>query len=388
MARASLPLAYAWRNVLARKLSTTVTLLCVAVSIMVYVVMAATAAGIQRVAVSTGDPRNVIVTSDGASSIEASRLTPPAVSIIRHFRGVAQAASGEPMASVELMTAQAIPRAGASEKDATESRYTSIRGVAPIAFEVHSGVGLVRGRFPGAPGEILIGRLLPTSLGAIDLGDALFFADRWHPIVGVFEAKGQIFESEVWMRLEDLQAELDQREVSAVVVRASDPRRLPEWIAALQESRRVNVDVRPELEYYADVQRGSAAFSYLGNLIGLIMGLGAIAAGMNTTYAAMSRRVREMGTLRALGFGRWSVGRTILFESTVIGALGGVAGVGLAFAFDGFALSLMGLAFELEVRAESVAEGVGLAVLIGALGGLMPARAAARLEIVEALRQA
>lgn len=387
MPRASLPFSYAWRNVLARKLSTAVTLSCVAVSVMVYVVMISTADGIERVAVSSGDPRNLVVLSTGANSAESSRLAPASVSLIRYFPGIARDGSGTPLASVELLSAQAVRRADAGE-GAVTGRFTPIRGVTPIAFQVHADSHLVSGRLPREQGEILVGRLLARELGGIGVGDSLHFAARSHRVVGVFEARGQIFEGEIWLNLPSLQALLDQRDVSQVVVRPADPRRLPEWRERLRESRRVQVDVRRESDYYADLGRGSRAFSYLGNLIGLVLGLGAVAAGMNSTYAALSGRVREMGTLRALGFGRGSVGGALLVESCLIGGLGGLLGVLLALLFDGFAMSLMGLAFELQVRAASLGEGLALALGIGGVGGLLPARSAARLEIIEALRHA
>ena len=198
---------------------------------------------------------------------------------------------------------------------------------------------------------------------------------------------GQIFEGEVWLPLEHLAAELDQREVSTVVLRVEEPLAIPALLEALKTSRRVKASVRPEPEYYAEVQRGAVAFVYLGNLIGALLGLGALVAGMNTTYAAMARRVREMGTLRALGFGRRSVGALLLVESALIGAAGGALGAALALAFDGFAMNLMGLAFELDVTPAGLGRGLVLALAVGVLGALPPARAAARLEIVDALRR-
>lgn len=387
MARISfLPFRYTWRNVLARRGSTAITATGVAVSVMAYVVISATAAGISRVAVGTGHPHNLIVLSEGATSAEGSRLTRGAVETIRYFPGVARDARGEPLASPELLSNEAIPRRGAAA-DATEVRFTSVRGVTPAALAVHDGVRVTSGRWPAHPGEVLVGRLLGPALGGVGIGDPLEFGARRHRVVGVFEARGQIFEGEVWMPLEDMAAQQDQREVSAVVVRVAEPLALPAVLEALKTSRRVKASVRPEPEYYAEVQRGAVAFVYLGNLIGALLGLGALVAGMNTTYAAMARRVREMGTLRALGFGRASVGAVLLVESALVGIAGGLLGAALAQAFDGFGMSLMGLAFELDVTPAGLGRGLVLALAIGVLGALPPARAAARLEIVEALRR-
>jgi ABC-type antimicrobial peptide transport system permease subunit len=387
MASPFLPFRYTWRNVLARKASTAVTLAGVAVSVMAYVVITATAAGIARVAVGTGDPRNLIVLSEGATSVEGSRITRPAVEAIRYFAGVARDASGQPLASPELLGNEAIPRRGTKAGEG-DMRFTSVRGVTPMALAVHDGVRVSAGRWPSAPGEVMIGRLLGPALGGVGIGDTLELDSGPHRVVGVFEARGQIFEGEVWIDLEQRAAALAQREVSAVVIRVANPQALPAVIEALKTERRVKAAVRPEISYYADVQKSAVAFVYLGNLIGALLGLGAVVAGTNTTYAAMARRVREMGTLRALGFGRRSVGAVLLVESVLVGAAGGALGAALAFAFDGYALSLMGLAFELDVTRAALARGLVLALAIGVLGALLPARAASRLEIVEALRRA
>jgi ABC-type lipoprotein release transport system permease subunit len=381
-----LPLAYSWRNVAARKLATGVTLAGVSVAVMVFVVMTATADGIARVAVGTGEPGNLIVLSKGAPSAEASKLPRDVIHVVRHAPGVARDAEGDPLVSVEALMVHSIPRKGARARDFANSRYTVVRGVTPLAFAVHPHVRLHEGRLPRAPDEVVIGRLLPTKLGAVGLRDELVFAGRRHRIVGVFQAAGQIFEGEIWMRLDDLLNEMDQREVSVLVLRLEDPLAMPAVLEEIEGSKRVTVDVKPERAYYEDIQRASLTFVYLGNLIGALMGLGAVVAGMNTMYAAMSRRVREMGTLRALGFGRWQVGGALLLESVLVAALGGAIGIGLAFGFDGFGLNLLGLSFELDVQRDNVARGAILALAIGGLGGALPARAAARLEIVAALR--
>ena len=146
------------------------------------------------------------------------------------------------------------------------------------------------------------------------------------------------------------------------------------------------MSAKTEPEYYAQIQRASTAFVYLGNLIGALLGLGAVVAGANTMYATMSRRIREMGTLRALGFGRWRVGAALLLESAMVSLLGGAIGVLLAFAWNGIAFSLVTISFELAIGPANAAQGIAMALAIGAAGGFLPARSAARLEIVAALR--
>ena len=383
-----LPLSYSWRNVLARKASTAVTLAGVAVSVAVFVVISATADGMSKLATTTGDPENLIVLSSGMGGAEASRLSRDVVELVVYAAGVARDPDGHPLASPELVLSRAVERPDAGPGDASRVRYSTIRGISPHGLQVHRSVRIAQGRFPRAPGEIMVGRLLPRELGGVGLGDSLRWGEREHRIVGIFAAEGQIFESEIWAHLDDLRAESQQAEASIVVARLAEPRALPAILEAIESAKRVSVDVMPEPEYYAQIQRASLTFVFLANLLGGLLGLGAIVAGMNTMYAAMSRRVREMGTLRALGFGRWSVGGSLLIESTCVGVLGGILGCGLALAFDGAALNLVNLAFELQVEPRSLARGLVLASGIGLLGGILPARAAARLEIVQALRHA
>lgn len=371
---------------MARKAATLVTLVGVAVSVMVFVLMGATASSLAHLAASTGEPDNLMVLSKGAGSAERSRLDAPTITGVRFQPGVARGPDGTPLASVELLAMRAVPIKGAPADDVASTRYTVVRGITPDAFRLRRTVQLIAGRMPVSPGEILIGRLVTTSLGDLSIGDELFFGDRAHRIVGVIGAEGQIFESEIWMALEDLRGRTGEREASTVVLRAEDPDDMRALIERLETSRRVSVDAKPEPEYYARLQRASQAFVFLGNLIGALMGLGAIVAGANTMYATMSRRIREMGTLRALGFGRWRVGATLLVESALVSLVGGLVGIGLALVFDGLALQLVGIAFELDVNTSSAGRGMLMALAIGGVGGFLPARAAARLEIVAALR--
>jgi len=384
--RLSLPLRYAWRNAWAHRGASAVTVFSVAISVMVYVVMTATADSLKGIAASTGDPANVVVLSKGAGSAESSRLDAPTVAAARYAPGVLRDASGEPLASVELLAMRRIPIPGLPPDDPAAQRYMSLRGVTPAALLVHPGIRIAAGRFPAASGELLIGRLVTENLGAVGIGSEISIEGKPHRVVGVLAAKGQFFESELWMTLEDLRGRSGDREASAVVLRAAGPRAAAQLVDRLEKSRQANVSAKTETEYYAQMQRVSQAFVYLGNLIGALLGLGAVVAGANTMYATMSRRIREMGTLRALGFGRWRVGAALLLESGLVSLLGGAIGVGLAFAWDGIAFSIVSLSFELAIGPANAAAGIAMALAIGAAGGFLPARSASRLEIVAALR--
>ena len=381
----ALPFSYSWRNMLVHKVSTAVTLLAVTVAVLAFVVMLATASGIRNVAANTGAPENVIVLSKGTLSVEASMLDRETLDRLGEIPSVARGNSGERLLSVELQIAQAIPRKGGG-RGGPVTRFVTVRGVTASAFAVHPGVRLVSGRLPHAPGELLAGRLVTTALGNVRVGDELVYGGRRHRIVGTFAAGGQVFEGELWADLDDLRDETNRRGASTAVLRAVDAAHVPALVAEIEGSRSMRVDAKPEPAYYGNIRAASAAFIYLGNVIAVIMGAGAVMAGMNTMYAAMSRRVREMGTLRALGFGRYMVGGLVLLESVLVAALGGMVGALLALLFDGYALNLLGLSFELDVSAATLAAAGALAITIGLGGGWFPARAAARLDIVQALR--
>ncbi len=362
------------------------TIFGVAISVMVYVVMGATASSLSGVAASTGDPANVIVLSKGAGSAESSRLDTPSVNGARFAPGVLRDATGEPFASVELLAMRRIPIPGLPPDDPAAQRYMALRGVTPAALLVHPGVRIAAGRFPAAADEILLGRLVPQTLGAVGLGSEIAIDGRPHRVVGVLGAEGQLFESELWLPLEDLRGKSGDREASAVVLRAAGPAAAHALVDALEKSRNVSVSAKTEPEYYAQMQRVSTAFVYLANLIGGLLGLGAVVAGANTMYATMSRRIREMGTLRALGFGRWRVGAALLLESALVSLFGGAIGVALALACNGVAFSIVSISFELTIGPANALHGLVMALVIGAAGGFLPARSAARLEIVAALR--
>lgn len=382
----ALPLAYSWRNVLARKGSLAVTVVGVAASVMVFVVMSATAAGIRSIAVATGERENVLVLAAGAASAEASRLEVATAASLVHLPEVARNEAGEPLASVEAVLQRSIPKMGANPVDRSAWRFVTLRGFGPKAFEVRPSIHLISGRFPQGAGEIIVGKLIPSKLGAVELGDEIVYGRQRHVVVGQFAAEGQVYEGEIWQAYGDLMSEFDIDEPSLAVLRLKEPAKMDEFIESLEQSKRFAVEAKPETEYYEQVSNVSTTFAFLGNLIGIIMGLGAIFAGMNTMYATMSSRIRELGTLRALGFGRWEVGGALLVESFFLGALGGLVGIGLAWLFDGAGVELVGLAFSIKITQVEAGRGVVLAVLIGLFGGFLPARAAAKLPIVDALR--
>lgn len=386
MIKPPISIVYAWRNVLARKASTLVTTLGIAVSVTVFIVIQATADGVSRVAVSSGSPRNVMVLAAGANSAELSYLDTATLNRIRFVPGLERDANGDSLASVELVLPVPMSRALGGERTGA-ARYATLRGVTPQSFAVHEGVRLETGRFPLEPGEVMIGNLLAGKL-EVGLGDELSVGNQVYRICGTFDAAGQVFAGEVWAPLDALQSSSGRRGASAVVLRLPQPEQTESMVRILKDSPGINVSPRTEQAYYREIQVVAGPFAALGNFTGTLLGLGAVLAGMNTLYAAMSRRTRELGTLRALGFSKYFVGGVMLLESLLVGVIGGTAGGALALYFDGFALNLLGLSFVLSMPFATVAQGFSLALLIGVLGGVLPAYAALRLEIIQALRQA
>ncbi len=311
--------------------------------------------------------------------------------VIASAPGIARDAQG-PIASGEMYTIVDLPM-----RSTGTGANVPFRGVDRRAPLVRDHFRILAGRMfvPGRD-EVIVGRGAFAQFGNIDLGQTVTWGSHDWKIVGVFEAGGSVSESEVWADLQVLRGVY--RRVSMVqVVRAKliSPEALATLKANLEQDRRVNVSVRSERQFYADQSRILIALvKYVGTTIAVLMGIGAVFAALNTMYSAVSTRTREIATLRALGFGAGPVVTSVLLESVVLGLIGGLVGGALVyFVLNGYQASTLNWAsfsqitFAFTVTPRLLVTGLVYALILGAVGGLLPGIRAARMPVTSGLRE-
>jgi putative ABC transport system permease protein len=311
--------------------------------------------------------------------------------VIASAPGIARDAQG-PIASGEMYTIVDLPM-----RSTGTSANVPFRGVDPAAAKVRENFRIIAGRMlePGRD-EVVVGRGAFAQFGNIDLGRTVTWGSHDWKVVGVFEAGGSVTESEVWADLPVLQG-VYRRGSSVQVVRAqlTSPQALETLKSNLEKDRRVNVSVRSEKQFYADQSRILIALvKYVGTTIALLMGIGAVFAALNTMYSAVASRTREIATLRALGFGAGPVVTSVLLEAVVLGLLGGIVGGALVyFVLNGYQASTLNWAsfsqitFAFTVTPRLLVTGLVYALILGAVGGLLPGLRAARMPVTAGLRE-
>jgi putative ABC transport system permease protein len=270
-----------------------------------------------------------------------------------------------------------------------------IRGVTPVAFKVRDNVTVVEGRqFTPGLYEVIVGRKLFERMANIDIGRTIRMQRRDWTIVGVFEANGSAFESEVWGD-KDAMGPAFGRGAGAqtVTVRMQDPSAIPAFNDELQRNPRMQVQATQERVYYEQQSAGvSGPLLALAVFVAVIMGIGAVFGAMNTMYAIVAARTREIGTLRALGFSRIAILVAFVLESTFLAIVGGALGCLIALPANGISSAAGGanfaeVAFAFRITSPALIAGMTLAVLMGIAGGMLPSLRAARLPITSALRE-
>ncbi|MGH7575220.1 MAG: ABC transporter permease [Longimicrobiales bacterium] len=385
-----IPIVYNVRSVLQRPVSTALTALGIALVVAVFIGMLALANGFRAALVRTGSEQNVLVLRRGADSELSSGLSREDVRILAASPHVATSADGRPMASPEVYVVVPLPRMG----DTIGVANVVVRGISEQAWDVRANVQVAEGRRPlSGRSEVCIGQKIVGRFPGTGAGETLRFAGRDWNVVCHFTAGGSAFESEVWGENEQFMPVFRGEAFQSVTLRLRDPAALEDAKRALEDDRRITVDVHRESEFYA------AQSAILGNILRIlailitsIMGIGAMFGAVNTMYAAVAARAPEIAVLLTLGFHPRSVLASFVAESAIIAAAGGAIGCLLALPLNGLVTSTTNwasfseIAFSFRVTPGLLLAGLSFAVVMGIVGGFFPARRAAKLPVVQALR--
>lgn len=385
----TIPISYSFRNLLARRLTTFLTAGGIALVIFVFTAVLMLAYGLEKTLVSTGSEGNAIVIRRGSQSEMMSMIDRNAANIIKSQPEIARDPEGRPMAATEAVVLINLPKRGSSNPS-----HLQTRGIGLESLAIRPQVKLTAGRFyrPGLS-EIMVGSAAARRFQGLDLGKTVRFAMRDWIVVGLFEAEGSGFESEIWLDSEQLLQAFRRPVFSSVTMRLTGPSGFASLKQHLEGDPRLNVEVKREKVFYADQSSMMAAFiRVLGIFVTVIFSVGAMIGAMITMYASVAHRTVEIGTMRALGFPRRSILFSFLAESVLLSLIGGGAGLIIAsflhsvtFSTTNFA-TFSELAFQFSLSPAITLESLAFALIMGFLGGFLPAVRAARQDIIQTLR--
>jgi putative ABC transport system permease protein len=385
----AIPIAYNFRNLVVRKTTTVMTALGIALTVAVLLAILAMLRGLRTSLESSGDPLHVLVLRKGANSELVSNFTRQGFQILKDKAGIVRDPKGEPMASLELVTIINLVSV-----DAPDGININVRGLAPVGIELRKDLKLEEGRwFDPGKREVVVGKSIRKRFPAAQLGKKLKFGSGDWDIVGIMSAGASVTNSEVYADLNQLSSDLHRTEVvSSTIVEAPDAVTANALVKSISNDQQLNMDAELETAYYAAQMSSGALLQVLGTLVGVIMAVGSSFAAMNTMYAAVARRSKEIGTLRVLGFSRFSILLSFLSESVLLAILGGALGCLLVLPLNGTTTGIGNFTtfsetdFDLTVTPAIMITGVVFAIVMGAFGGLFPAWNAARKQVLTALR--
>ncbi len=382
------PITYNLRNLVERKGTTFMTAVGIGLTVAVLVTALALTEGLKSIFAGSGDPRHLIVLRKGVDSELSSSVTSESYQIIRRLPGIATDASGEPMVSPEALTVVNLPSV-----DFPTGMNVSVRGMLPIGFSMRTMEILNGKKFEPGLRQIIVGESIARRYPDAQLGKKVKFGRGSWEVVGVFRVGDSASNSEIWVDLNQLRGDFEQQGgSSSLLVRAESNTALESLTKTIMEDQRLGSGVLSEKKYYEAMTSAGLPLQSLGFAVAIIMAVGSAFAATNTMYAAVARRAREIGTMRALGFGRWAILRSFMLESICLALIGGIFGVLLALPMNGFTTGVGSfatfseVAFKFKVGLKAILWGLGFAALIGALGGFLPAWAASKKGIVAAMR--
>jgi putative ABC transport system permease protein len=386
----AIPVSYNIRNLKLRKGLTIMTALGIALTVTTAIFIMALLAGLNRAFASSGDPLNVLVLRKGSTAELSGGFDASLLPTLKNLPGIAKDKNGDPTVSGEWVVVIVLPR-----KDGTGEVNVTVRGMMPDGLEIRRPkVNLVEGRW-FAPGqrEVVISNSIHKRFANANVGDSLAFGKGPWKVVGIFDAGGSAYESEIWGDVNQMASDFDrQGGYASAYLRATDPVSADALKHRVSDDQRLKLEGMLETEYYEKQTRSGAPIKFVGLLVGIIMAIGSSFAAMNTMYAAVAYRGREIATLRVMGFSRPSILTSFVFESLLLSLLGAFVGIVLMLPFNGMttgtsnAVTFSEVVFSLRMTPAVVGYAILFAIIMGLLGGLAPAWHAARQNILSALR--
>lgn len=387
----AIPFVYNVRSVRARWTSAIVAVVGIAGTVGVFVAMLSLARGFKATLVSSGSEDNAIIMRAGATSEMTGGVTIDTVKIIQDKPGIARSADG-PLVTAEVVLVAPIPLISTGTDANVE-----VRGVSKNVLEIRKNIKIVEGRmFTPGLSEVVVGKNANASYAGLTLGNTIGLGSMRWKIVGIFDAGGSAFDSDVWGDAHLIGPAFNRPDTyfQSITVHLTSPAALEQLKDAVTTDPRLNVDVTREIDYYSkQSSRLTRLITVLGGLVAAVMAVGAVFGALNTMYSAVSERGREIATMRALGFGGPSVVFSFVIEALLIALVGGVVGCIVVLPLNGLTTGAMNLqtfshvAFAFKITPELLARGIVFALTMGLIGGFLPAVRAASMPVASALRE-
>jgi len=385
-----IPFSYSFRNLWTRRLTTILTVSGMALVVFVFAAVLMLAEGLQKTLVDTGSYDNVVVIRKAAVSEVQSGVDRLQASIVETRPEIAMGSDGRPMVAKELVVLISLPKRGTDKPS-----NVVIRGIGESSMLLRSQVRLSQGRMPRrGSSEIIAGQSIAERFKGGGIGETLRFGMRDWTVVGIFDAGNTGFSSEIWGDADQLMQAFRRPVYSSVIFKLRNSSEFEEARLRIENDPRLTLEAMRETRYYEKQSEMMAKFlRILGMTLTIIFSLGAVIGAMITMYAAVANRTGEIGTLRALGFQRRSILASFIMESLLLGFIGGFMGLFFASFLQLYTISTMNfqtfseLAFTFSLTFEIVSEAMAFSLLMGFIGGVLPAVRASRMNIVEALRE-
>jgi len=384
-----IPFSYSLRNLWTRRLTTVLTASGMALVVFVFAAVLMLAEGLRKTLVETGSYDNVVVIRKASEAEVQSGIERLQASIVETQPEIATSKDGKKLVAKELVVLITLPKRGTDKPS-----NVVIRGIGENSLTLRPQVKLVEGRMPRTgTAEIIAGMSIAKRFQGGGIGENLRFGMRDWMVVGIFDAGNTAFNSEIWGDVDQLMQVFRRPAYSSVIFNLHDPREFEKVKVRLENDPRLTLDAMRETRYYEKQSEIMARFlRILGVSLTIIFSLGAIIGAMITMYSAVANRVFEIGTMRALGFQRKSILISFLFESLLLGLIGGIVGLFFASFLQLYTVSTLNfqtfseLAFTFSLTFEIIYKALLFSLIMGFVGGALPAVRASRMNIVESLR--